>query len=170
MQTFKTNTMFSLLLSVVMLLSFNTEAQDVKEEARSNAKVVGLEDVAPKDVADDGKVTLILGGKEYRIAYADSQMERQLGLMYRRKMCDDCGMLFKFDSVRTASIWMKNTYIPLDLAYITEHGEIIDIKQLTPHDQTSVPSSKPVLYALEMNQGWFAKHDIRVGGKVELLP
>jgi uncharacterized membrane protein (UPF0127 family) len=171
MQNLKLKNLFrfipTLLLSVFMVTSLNLHAQDVIDESLSTDKV---NDSSLINASDDGKVTLTLGGKQYRIAYADTAMERQLGLMYRRKMCDDCGMLFKFDSVRVASIWMKNTYIPLDLAYITQQGEIVDIKQLTPHDLTSVSSSEPILYALEMNQGWFAKQDIRVGDKVELLP
>ncbi|MFW8592549.1 DUF192 domain-containing protein [Glaciecola sp. 2405UD65-10] len=119
---------------------------------------------------DEGKIEIKMGGKLFKVAYADDALERQLGLMYRRKMCDDCGMLFKFDSVRIGSIWMKNTYIPLDLAYITEAGEIVDIKALTPHDLTPVKSSSPVLYALEMNQAWFAQQGIKVGDKIERLP
>jgi len=154
---------FTGLLFIGSVTITNAVVQDISSE---NAQ--GLDDTSSAN--DDGMVTIKLGDKDYRLAYADDNMERQLGLMYRRKMCDDCGMLFKFDSVRIASIWMKNTYIPLDLAYITEQGEIVAIKQLTPHDLTSVPSPKPVLYALEMNQGWFAKQDIRVGDKVEMLP
>ncbi|WP_395341291.1 DUF192 domain-containing protein [Ningiella sp. W23] len=114
-------------------------------------------------------VTLAFGNDvNIEVEYADEPHERQLGLMYRRQMCEDCGMLFKFDSVRVASIWMKNTYIPLDLAYINAFGKIIDIKQLVPHDLTSVPSSMPVLYALEMNEGWFAANGIKEGDKVSL--
>lgn len=119
---------------------------------------------------DEGKIEIKMGGKLFKVAYADDALERQLGLMYRRKMCENCGMLFKFDNVRTGSIWMKNTYIPLDLAYITAAGEIVDIKALTPHDLTPVKSSSPVLYALEMNQGWFAKQGLKVGDKIERLP
>lgn len=102
------------------------------------------------------------------VEFADDPQSRALGLMYRREMCEDCGMFFKFDSVRIGSIWMKNTYIPLDLAYINAFGKIIDIKQLVPHDLTSVESSMPVLYALEMNQGWFEKNGISEGDKVKL--
>lgn len=126
--------------------------------------------IAAAQDQDKDTVVIQLGDEKYTVAYASTHINRQLGLMYRRQMCEDCGMLFKFDSVRIASIWMKNTYIPLDLAYISEEGEIVSIHQLTPHDETSVPSPKRVLYALEMNQGWFAKKDIRPGDKVGLLP
>jgi uncharacterized membrane protein (UPF0127 family) len=118
----------------------------------------------------DGKVALKIGKHDLRVEYADSQQERALGLMYRRELCKDCGMLFKFDYDRIGSIWMKNTYVALDLAYIDSAGKIVDIFQLQPHDLTPVRSSEIVLYALEMNQGWFAKQDIRVGDTVTLLP
>lgn len=118
----------------------------------------------------DDKVALKIGQYDLSVEYADSQQERALGLMYRRELCEDCGMLFKFDYPRIGSIWMKNTYVALDLAYIDSAGEIVDILQLQPHDLTPVRSSKVVLYALEMNQGWFAKQDIRVGDTVTLLP
>lgn len=120
---------------------------------------------------DDAKIGLqFSNNKAIRVEYADTPQERQLGLMYRRKLCDDCGMLFKFDSTRTGSIWMKNTFVPLDLAYIKQDGTIVDIFQLTPHDLTPVESTSKVLYALEMNQGWFAQHDIRTGDKIKYLP
>ena len=63
---------------------------------------------------------------------------------------------------------MKNTFVPLDLAYITVDGSIVDIKQLQPHDLNSVVSSQEVLFALEMNQGWFAKNGIKVGDKISI--
>jgi uncharacterized membrane protein (UPF0127 family) len=120
---------------------------------------------------NDGKIVLnFQNDTAIRVEYADTPQERQLGLMYRRSLCDDCGMLFKFDSNRVGSIWMKNTFIPLDLAYISADGTIVDIFQLAPHDLTPVRSTSKVLYALEMNKGWFAKKDIRAGEKVTNLP
>lgn len=119
---------------------------------------------------DDGKISLAIGALNIRVEYADTPEKRQLGLMFRRELCDNCGMLFKFDSDRIGSIWMKNTFIPLDLAYINNAGIIVDIAQLQPHELTPVQSSSKVLYALEMNQGWFAEQDIRVGDEVSKLP
>ncbi|MFT4652683.1 MAG: uncharacterized membrane protein (UPF0127 family) [Kangiellaceae bacterium] len=118
----------------------------------------------------DNKIALTVSTTNIRVEYADTPQKRQLGLMFRRELCENCGMLFKFDSPRIGSIWMKNTFIPLDLAYIDEQGNIVDIEQLQPHDLNPVGSSAKVLYALEMNKGWFAKQDIRVGDKVTLLP
>ena len=67
-------------------------------------------------------------------------------------------------------MWMKNTYIPLDVAFIDKKGTITDIKPLQPHDLTSVGASTKVMYALEMNQGWFARHDIQVGDHIVIKP
>jgi uncharacterized membrane protein (UPF0127 family) len=117
---------------------------------------------------DDSKISIEFKNQALKVEFADSPDERALGLMHRKTLCEDCGMLFQFDSERIASIWMKNTFIPLDLAYITVDGTIVDIKQLEPHDLTSIQSSKKVLYALEMNQGWFAKNDIAEGDKISI--
>ncbi|WP_371195698.1 DUF192 domain-containing protein [Glaciecola sp. SC05] len=125
--------------------------------------------VAETRDADEKTVALVFSNDvSIEVEFANDPQSRALGLMYRREMCENCGMLFKFDSVRIASIWMKNTYIPLDLAYINAFGKIIDIKQLVPHDLTSVASSMPVLYALEMNKGWFEKNGIATGDTVKL--
>ena len=114
------------------------------------------------------QITLTIDGKLYQMEYAHSFEQRAQGLMFRESLCDDCGMFFKFASSRYASMWMKNTNIALDVAYIDRNGVITDIKPLEPHDLTSVQATKEVLYALEMNQGWFASHDIRVGDQIEI--
>jgi hypothetical protein len=142
------------------LLSFQAAADQVKpnhdilSQTRQNA-----EELITLTFSNDVRI---------EVEYANDPQTRALGLMYRREMCDNCGMLFKFDSVKIASIWMKNTYIPLDLAYINAFGKVVDIKPLKPHDLTSVPSPVPVLYALEMNQGWFAENKIAIGDTVKL--
>nr|WP_260681631.1 DUF192 domain-containing protein [Aliiglaciecola sp. M165] len=97
------------------------------------------------------------------VEYALTFEQRATGLMYRQSLCTNCGMLFKYSRPRIAGMWMKNTNIPLDVAFIDEHGKIIDIKAMQPHDLTSISSSKEVLYALEMNQGWFKSNGVEVG-------
>lgn len=93
-----------------------------------------------------------------------------MGLMFREQMCADCGMLFKFEPAKQASMWMKNTFIPLDVAFIDRNGVITDIKPLNPEELKSVGASKVVTYALEMNRGWFAGHDIHVGDQIIVNP
>lgn len=102
------------------------------------------------------------------LEYANTFELRAQGLMFREEMCDDCGMLFKFEFAKHAGMWMKNTLIPLDVAFIRADGKITDIKAMQPHDLRTTSSSEAVLYAWEMNQGWFAQNDIKVGDKITL--
>ena len=77
-------------------------------------------------------------------------------------------MLFVFDQAQTLSFWMKDTLIPLSIAYINAEGRIVDIQDMQPLDETSHPSAEPALYALEVNQGFFAERGVTVGDMVEL--
>lgn len=89
--------------------------------------------------------------------------DRQKGLMFKRYIPEDYGMFFIWDRKKVQCMWMKNTYIPLSVAYINKSGEIMNIYDMVPLSKTSVCSKKPVLYALEVNQGWFNRNDINVG-------
>lgn len=109
-----------------------------------------------------------VAGKSLPVEFANTPEQRARGLMYRQSLCEDCGMLFRFVPVRQASMWMKNTFVPLDVAFIDGNGVITDIKPLMPQDLTSVGASKAVMYALEMNQGWFAANNIRVGDHISI--
>ncbi len=113
-------------------------------------------------------ISLSMGGKHYEVEYAKTFEQRARGLMFRKALCEDCGMFFKFSNPKYAGMWMKNTFVPLDVAFIDRNGVITDIKPLTPHSLESVGSSKKVLYALEMNQGWFAENNIKVGDQIAI--
>jgi uncharacterized protein len=99
---------------------------------------------------------------------AVSREERNNGLMFRKKLPDGEGMLFVFESDQVLSFWMKNTSIPLSIAYIAHDGRIIDIKDMIPHDTSSVVSSRSVRYALEVPQGWFSRAGVRTGDIVKI--
>ena len=86
--------------------------------------------------------------------------------MHRQSLPDGQGMLFIFERDDILSFWMKNTYIPLSIAFITYDGHIIDIKDLYPHDTNSVTSSRSARFALEVPQGWFNKTGVKVGDVV----
>lgn len=100
------------------------------------------------------------------VELATDSSSRSLGLMNRYAMPENNGMLFAFPNSQQRSFWMKNTHIPLSIAYISESGQIVDIKNMTPHDERGVPSSLPATYALEMNQGWFDRNQVRCGDTV----
>ena len=99
---------------------------------------------------------------------ARTDKERQQGLMHRKKLADGRGMLFIFDRDQVMAFWMKNTLIPLSIAFIASDGRIIDIKDMQPLDLNTVSSSRSVRYALEVPQGWFDRAGIRPGDVVVL--
>jgi len=108
-----------------------------------------------------------ISGISINVDIADSEQERAYGLMYRKSMPDSCGMLFVFEAAAVQSFWMRNTYIPLSIAYIDENGIIVRIKDMEPLDLTSVTSDYPAQYALEVNKGWFKKRGIKEGDSVD---
>ncbi|BCU98976.1 MAG: hypothetical protein CM15mV24_2010 [Bellamyvirus sp.] len=91
-----------------------------------------------------------------------------LGLMFRESLDINSGMLFIFEEVGQQSFYMKETKIPLDIAFITEDGIVESIKQLEPYDETPVTSEGEVLCALEVNRGWFAENNVEVGDEIEI--
>ena len=112
------------------------------------------------------------GGKkvEVRVEIADDPFEQQRGLMYRTSLGGDRGMLFVFRGEEPRSFWMKNTRIPLSIAYIDSKGHITDILDMKPLDDEPphYTSSEPVQYALEVNQGFFEARGVKVGDHAEL--
>lgn len=100
---------------------------------------------------------------------AGNDADRMQGLMHRRMLPENRGMLFVFQNVAHHGMWMMNTYIPLSVAFIDESGVIINIEDMQPHTRDSHSAKKPVRYALEMNLGWFRKRGIKPGMKVEGL-
>jgi uncharacterized membrane protein (UPF0127 family) len=97
--------------------------------------------------------------------------DRNLGLMFRRSLAPDSGMLFVFDTDDFQRFWMKNTLIPLSIAFVTRDSLITDILEMAPLDTTTpYLSSKAVRYAIEMNSGWFQTHGLKPGDTVRGLP
>ena len=102
------------------------------------------------------------------VEVADTRSEREKGLMFRYAMPVDSGMLFVFENEMNLSFWMKNTYIPLDIAYISSKGVINEIYRMEPLDYSIVyPSKKPAKYAIEVNAGWFKKNGVEPGMKLD---
>jgi uncharacterized protein len=98
------------------------------------------------------------------VAYTDPM--RQQGLMHRRVMAPQEGMLFVFERPQRFCMWMKNTYLPLSVAFLDDSGTVLNIEDMAPQTETSHCASKPARYALEMNLGWFEKRGIRPGSKI----
>lgn len=97
---------------------------------------------------------------------AATPASRQKGLMFREKMPDNDGMLFVFEAPATQCFWMRNTKMPLTIAFVADDGSIVNLADMQPMTENSHCSAQPVRYALEMNQGWFAKRGIKAGAKL----
>jgi len=103
------------------------------------------------------------------VEIAVTSEEHAKGLMGRSELCDTCGMLFIFNDEEYRTFWMKNTKIPLSIAFIDKNGIINDIQDMNPYQTFPTYSSKyPAKFALEVNQGWFKKNNITTGSKVIL--
>lgn len=96
--------------------------------------------------------------------------ERQRGLMFRESLAENQGMMFQFTQADHYCMWMKNTLIPLSIAFIDEHGKIINIEEMRANSEQTTCAKSKARYALEMNAGWYNQRQIMVGQKVEGLP
>lgn len=95
---------------------------------------------------------------------------RARGLMHREALAPNAGMLFVFDAPGPQCMWMKNTRIPLSVAFLDANAEIINIADMTPHSEEAHCAARPALYALEMNRGWFAARNIKPGMRLGGIP
>lgn len=111
-------------------------------------------------------VTILVGEVEYTVEIAETQEERAEGLMFRKELKERHGMLFIFPYDQKLSFWMKNTPLPLSIAFISKDGTIKEILDMTPFSEKPVPSTYSVRYALEVNKGEFQKLGIKPGDKV----
>jgi uncharacterized protein len=120
------------------------------------------------------KVAANIGKHGLVVELAQTEDERRMGLMHRTSLGENAGMLFVFEDEAPRSFWMKNTYIPLSIAYLNSKKEIVEIQDMAPMPKSptaaipSYPSKKPAKYALEVNQGWFKKRGIQVGQRLEV--
>jgi len=101
---------------------------------------------------------------------AQTPDERSTGLMFRTTMASNDGMLFAFEQAGTQCFWMKNTLLPLSVAFVADDGSVVNIDEMKPQTLDSHCSTKPVRFVLEMNQGWFAKRGIKAGSKLQGAP
>lgn len=127
---------------------------------------------APAQTPQWKSVQLSAGMHLIQAEVAATEAQREQGLMYRDKMPANAGMLFVFGAPATQCMWMKNTPLPLSVAFIDAAGKIVNIEDMQPHTLDSHCSSKtvPVRYALEMNLGWFKQRNIKPGMNIGNLP
>lgn len=137
-------------IAALALAATLTQAQDGPQQLRSIALNAGMHVIQAEVAATPG--------------------QRAIGLMYRRDLPTNNGMLFVFEQAEPQCFWMKNTRLPLSIAFIAEDGTVVNLADMKPLDETSHCSAKPVRFALEMNQGWFAKRGVKAGSKLQGQP
>ena len=123
--------------------------------------------------AQFAKKLIEVKGKKIVVEIADTDEKRQQGLMYRKTLGTDEGMLFIFPDEHYLSFWMKNTFVPLTIGYFNKNGVLVDLKDMAafgkkPGDPPTYQSSRPAKYALEMNQGWFQTNKIGLGSTLKV--
>ncbi len=123
----------------------------------------------------DGDATatiVVIGGEgegvELTVELARTAGERSRGLMFREELAEDGGMLFVFPEDTQAGFWMRDTLIPLSIAFIAADGTILDIQDMEPLSEDMHLSPEPYRYGLEVNQGWFREHGLGRGDRVEI--
>ncbi|MGL4574756.1 MAG: DUF192 domain-containing protein [Burkholderiaceae bacterium] len=119
------------------------------------------------------RVQLSAGIHLIKAEVAANDADRQRGLMFREKLAESEGMLFIFEQYAQHCMWMKNTPLPLSVAFIDDQGVIVNIEDMKPQALDSHCAKKPAVFALEMNQGWFKRRGIKpgmkIGGVAELI-
>jgi uncharacterized membrane protein (UPF0127 family) len=138
------------LLTAVLFATIGAYAEDVKFE----------------------KQKITLGSKTISIELAKSESQHQQGLMFRKALPANEGMLFVFPDEEVKSFWMRNTLIDLSIGYFDKDQVLVDVQEMVPLSPmearpTTYTSAKPAMYALEMNKGWFAKNKIKLGQRFQ---
>ncbi len=115
------------------------------------------------------KIDIAIDGNLLRVEIAATPKDREQGLMYRKTLAGDEGMLFIFPSPRPVSFWMKHTFIPLDIGYFNSQKRLIEFFSMQPDNgKKTYPSSLPVLYAVETQQGWYKNKGLKKNALLEL--
>jgi uncharacterized membrane protein (UPF0127 family) len=168
-----------LLALIVLVLSSCSGEQDSATSATTSDKEASTgssgASTSTESATNEELRTVIINtssGEEVkvRVEIADDSAEQAQGLMNRTALGENRGMLFVFEEEATLSFWMRNTLIPLSVAYIDSEGRIVDIQKMEPLDDEppQYVSAEPAQYALEVNQGFFEEHGVEVGDTVDL--
>jgi hypothetical protein len=135
------------------------------------AMAAGIAGMLSGPVSADPLLTypLKIKGHALRVELAASEEDKRTGLMFRRNLGENSGMLFVYENEGRWAMWMKNTYLPLSVAFIDRDGRIINIEDMQPLTEDSHQAAGPAKYALEVNRGWFAKRGIGRGDRIQGL-
>ena len=111
---------------------------------------------------------MAIGKESFNLEIAYRPEDQETGLMHRKSMSADHGMIFVFPAERNLTFWMKNTLIPLDIIYADRGGRVVSVKNMKPLDETGVPSDGPVMYAIELNAGAAARVGVKAGDQLAI--
>ncbi len=139
-------------------------------KAPAKAGKKGRQQAVAKSEPKMRMTTLKVGGRNIQVEVASTAAEQERGLMYRKSLAADGGMLFDFQGPAKTCMWMKDTYIPLSVAFIDAKGKVVNIEEMKPKTTTSHCSKDWIRYALEMNAKWFSRHGVKPGSRVSGLP
>ncbi|MDH6594533.1 uncharacterized membrane protein (UPF0127 family) [Variovorax sp. TBS-050B] len=126
----------------------------------------GAQAQQPQPQTDLPRTQLTVGLYKIDAQVAQTPRQREIGLMFRKEMPQAEGMIFVFEQPATQCFWMRNTLLPLTAAFVADDGRIVNLVDMQPMTENSHCSEEPVRYVLEMNQGWFAKKNIKKGAKL----
>ena len=112
------------------------------------------------------RVVIIVGGQQFLVEVVRTREDQAQGLMRRKELGEKAGMIFVYSRDRRLGFWMKDTEIPLSLAFLNAHGDILQIEDMQPFDIRTVLSSRSVRYALELRQGMFDELGVEEGDKI----
>ena len=162
---------FTFLLTCSPLLAACDQSQgQTRTDGVSELEVGNLgPETSQERLPPAGHAWVIFQGDTVEAEVARTAEERAEGLMYRESLAKGKGMLFVFPDSRIRSFWMKNTFIPLDIAYMDADCKIVDIKAMEPESTESLPSVLPAMFALEVPAGWFEEKGISVGAQARLV-
>ena len=146
--------------------------------AAPSASLVGCKPQQPNAAASQPASTasnsrlpttrMSIGGESFNLEIAYRPEDQETGLMNRKSMADDHGMIFVFPAERNLTFWMKNTLIPLDIIYLDRTGQVVSVKHMKPLDESSVPSDGPAMYAIELNAGAAARAGVKAGDQIKV--
>lgn len=140
-----------------------------------SAQLVYAQDTLKQELIKFSKSKIQVGAVKIIVEMAVQPKEQARGLMFRKSLCENCGMLFVYQDEQIRSFWMKNTFIPLSIGFFNKKKELIDVQEMTPVQsemQLKIPtyeSKGRAMFALEMNAGWFRKNKIGMKTKFRQL-
>ena len=134
-----------------------------------NETLPPMEDGDALDLPPRGHAWVVIDQDTVVAEVADTPAARERGLMFRTELEEGRGMLFVFDEEQTRAFWMRDTYIPLDIAYLDRTQRIGDIQQMEPQVEELYESAAPAMFALEVPQGWFEERGIEIGDQVRIV-